>query len=81
MAEVKYEGDKYIIIPKKYLEKMALTHRHRIVTLLERMAAMRISEGKDPNPGYFICNQDEPYALDVLNVILRGEERKNRRKK
>ena len=29
--------------------------------------------GKKLDQKYFVCNQDEPYAQDVIDVILRGE--------
>lgn len=31
-------------------------------------------EGKNPYPSYILCNQDEPYADKVWQVILDGED-------
>jgi hypothetical protein len=41
------------------------------------IAAMRKHVGKDPDPQYYFCNQDEPYADTVLGVILAGEDAKS----
>ncbi len=29
---------------------------------------------------YYVCNQDEPYAQEVLDVILKGEKEKEKQK-
>lgn len=35
---------------------------------------------KKLNQRYYICNQDEPYAQEVIDIILAGEETKNIKK-
>jgi hypothetical protein len=35
----------------------------------------RITE-KEMNQKYIVCNQDEPYAQDVLEIIINGEKEK-----
>lgn len=30
---------------------------------------MREEEGRNPEPKYYVVNQDEPYAEEVLNII------------
>jgi len=49
-------------------------------TVEDHIKALREHKGK---PGislnrYIICNQDEPYADEVMQVILRGEDNKLR---
>lgn len=39
-------------------------------------AQYRKSIGKKPYNEYIICNQDEPYAEEVWQIILKGEEKK-----
>ena len=33
--------------------------------------------GKELNQKYYVCNQDEPYAQRVIDIILKGEENKD----
>ncbi len=40
---------------------------------LARLNGLRIL----PNNKYYVCNQDEPYAPFVIDIILRGEELKD----
>lgn len=35
--------------------------------------------GKKINQKYYVCNQDEPYAQDVIDIILKGEDEKQRK--
>jgi hypothetical protein len=35
---------------------------------------------KKLNQKYYICNQDEPYAKEVIDIILKGESLKNKKK-
>ena len=81
MSSVKFEDDKFIVIPTKYLEEVSQTVRVHLDSVLERVRALRLLDKKDPYPKYYVCNRDEDYAEDVLNEILRGEERKLMRKK
>lgn len=37
---------------------------------------MRIEQGKNPDNEYIVCNQDETYADDVWDLILKGEDSK-----
>jgi hypothetical protein len=77
MAE--FEKDKFIVIPTKYLERISTTARIQLAAVMNAVEKVR---GKDKvvnlYPEYYVVNQDEPYAEDVLSVILRGEERKER---
>ena len=36
----------------------------------------RIAHNKKPENSYVACNQDEPYAEKVWNIILEGEKQK-----
>lgn len=42
--------------------------------ILDTYEEHRSVNGKNPSPQYLVCNEDEPYAESVLDVILRGEE-------
>ena len=69
MAE--YEN-KFIVINTKYLNYSVIP-RHVLGTFffLAKQIERYIPENK-----YIVCNQDEPYAEDVLKVILDGEDNK-----
>jgi len=41
--------------------------------VLSRYAYHRLTTGKDPDAKYYVCNQDEPYADQVLAVILENQ--------
>ena len=37
--------------------------------------------GKPLNQKYYVCNQDEPYAKKVIDIILNGEQQKHSKNK
>ena len=41
--------------------------------VLNTIADGRKKDGKKPVNSYYICNKDEPYADEVLEVILKAE--------
>ena len=74
-----FEDDKFLVIPVKYLDRMSVTTRGHLYAVMERLRKLREGDGKDTDNQYYVVNQDEPYANDVLNTILLGEERKEKR--
>jgi hypothetical protein len=76
MTKVEFDPDKYVVIPRKYLKLLALTHRVHLIGVLERVQKMRGRLTKEPDPAYYVCKQDEPYADKVLEIILQGEKEK-----
>ena len=76
MAE--YEDNKFLVLKVEDVMRLEKEDRERLNMLLYRIGSNRENQGKNPDPKYYACNQDEPYAIDVLDVILRGEERKER---
>ena len=76
---VKFEDDKFLVLPTKYVDQLSTTQKGQLRYIFARVEALRVSAGKtELDPKYYVVNQDEPYALDVLNTILLGEERKER---
>jgi len=68
-----------VVISVKDYEKLSYGDRAAIGNALDNIERRRIS---DKNPGfarnnYIVCNQDEPYAEAVWQLILLGEDWKN----
>ena len=73
MSEPKVVGTHFVVKiedMQKYLPEEEATV---LVMLLGRVEKGRVNDFKKLN-SYYICNTDEPYAEDVLEVILRGEQ-------
>ena len=77
---VEFEDNKYIVIKTQDFKNLSMTNRGALIGVLDKIQRDRLALGKDPEPKYYVCNQDEPYAIDVLNTILKGEERKERKR-
>jgi len=62
----KYE-EKFIVINKKHLNVFQLDDINNLLGRLDL-----------PDNKYYVCNQDEPYADAVIDIILNGENKKER---
>ena len=77
-----FEEDRFVVIPRKYVERLSMTARLALTQMVRQVRAMREQDAGEPVPcsKYYVVNRDEPYAEDVLSTILLGEERKEREK-
>ena len=41
--------------------------------ITRKIESLRKKEGRNSDPKYYVVNQDEPYAEEVLNVIKKHE--------
>ncbi|KGT40590.1 hypothetical protein [Bacillus cereus] len=41
--------------------------------IVRKIGIMRKEEDRNPDPKYYVVNQDEPYAEEVLNIIKKHE--------
>lgn len=57
--------EKYIVFNKKYIEKLDPDARYHVEDILADLSYYIGTENK-----YYVCNQDEPYAEDVISIIL-----------
>lgn len=57
----------------KYLSASDIDKLRKVLLKIEKG---RESDGKTACNSYYICNHDEPYADNVINVILDGEHKK-----
>jgi hypothetical protein len=62
--------EKFFVINRKHIENAPPYQRGLMNLLLNQINRFA------PFNKYYICNQDEPYAGEVLRVILEGEEAK-----
>lgn len=64
----------HIVIKREDVEKyLSVTQKMHLSTILQLIAQGRLKDGKVCSNNYYICNTDEPYANEVLEVILRAE--------
>lgn len=64
--------EKFITINKKHLEKLPQELIDKFKKVLSEM------EPHLPNNKYFVVNQDEPYAYEILQIIKEREESKSK---
>lgn len=74
MTEIK--NNTHFIIKCDDVKYLSKTQSKHLLVILARIASCRMREKKNPINDYYICNKDEPYADEVLKVILRGEDAK-----
>jgi len=60
---------KFIVINVKDLRYLTEEHNQKLSEIIKAIQYGREKDGKKLN-GYWVCNQDEPYAEQVKNIIL-----------
>ena len=68
--------DKFIVINKKHLEEAEEEIPDKIVEFLDILGYI---SNWIPDNLYYVCNADEPYAEEVLAIILAGELKKEKK--
>lgn len=72
---------KFVVFKKEeldiVLDKNPLLRQH-FETILDLVMLYRITHNKKPVNKYISCNQDEPYADQVWQIILDGEKKKEK---
>lgn len=83
-AEYKEESEErgmktntHIVIKREDIFKYLTDNQIKYLdAVLNTIADGRKKDGKKTDNSYYICNTDEPYADEVLNVILKAESEK-----
>ena len=70
----KYE-EKFIVINKKHLEIVKKKVPDKADEFIE---LLRSISNWLPNNKYYVCNQDELYAQQIIDIIIAGENAKKR---
>ena len=74
--------DKFIVIAKKDIvsnvsdQSLCCVTRDLIVALRNYTTAVESNTAPGFGKKFYVCNQDEPYANDVIELILKGEDAK-----
>jgi predicted RNA-binding protein len=45
----------------------------QLANILQKIEEKRLEQGRKIKQSYYVINQDEPYARQILNVIMNGE--------
>ncbi len=68
------KANTHIVIKREDILKYLTDNQIKYLdAVLNTIADGRKKDGKKTNNSYYICNTDEPYANEVLEVILKAE--------
>ncbi len=66
----------HIVLKLKDIDKyLNECDKAKLSKICRTIADGREADGKEAEPGYFICNKDEPYADIVEKVIIDNENK------
>lgn len=74
--DIQKEHDKYLVMKWDYLLGFLTVEQVRDLTTLLNIANEERKRRGFPDNRYIVCNQDEPYAEKVWQMILDGEREK-----
>ena len=74
--EVERIDDKYLVMKWDYLLGFLTVEQVRDLTTLLKAADEERKRRGFPDNRYIVCNQDEPYAEKIWQMILDGERAK-----
>ena len=67
--------EKFIVIKKNDAERYLTDEELKTLrNLQKKILTGRMSDGKMQNNTYYVVNTDEPYAMQVRDLILKGEK-------
>ena len=68
------KANTHIVIKREDIIKYLTDNQIKYLdAILNTIADGRKKDGKNSDNSYYICNTDEPYADEVLEVILKAE--------
>ncbi|MCP4900792.1 MAG: hypothetical protein GY906_27825 [bacterium] len=73
---MQYDDQKFLVIPVKDLAYLTQAQRASLGEPLAAIMTGRTRDGLPASNKYYIVNQDEPYAGQILHEILIAEEKK-----
>lgn len=70
--------EKFIVLKNADAERYLTDEEFKTLRdLQKKILTGRMSDGKMQNNTYYVVNTDEPYAIQVRDLILKGAEWKN----
>ena len=67
--------EKFIVLKKNDAERYLTDEELKTLrNLQKKILTGRMSDGKMQNNTYYVVNTDEPYAMRVRDLILKGEK-------
>lgn len=67
--------EKFIVLKKSDAERYLTAEEFKMLrSLQKKILTGRMSDGKMQNNTYYVVNTDEPYAIQVRDLILKGEK-------
>lgn len=64
----------HIVLKNKDIDKyLSVEQTNNLIDIIQTIGNGRENDGKKRDNSYYICNTDEPYADEVLKVILKAE--------
>ena len=67
--------EKFIVIKKNDAERYLTAEEFKMLRILQKkILTGRMSDGEMQNNTYYVVTTDEPYAMQVRDLILRGEQ-------
>ena len=70
--------EKFIVLKNADAERYLTDEELKTLrSLQKKILTGRMSDGKMQNNTYYVVNTDEPYAMQVRDLILKGAEWKN----
>lgn len=67
--------EKFIVLKNEDAERYLTDEELKTLrNLQKKILTGRMSDGKMQNNTYYVVNTDEPYAMQVRDLILRGEK-------
>lgn len=67
--------EKFIVLKNEDAERYLTDEEFKMLRNLQnKILTGRMSDGKMQNNTYYVVNTDEPYAMQVRDLILKGEK-------
>ena len=67
--------EKFIVLKKNDAERYLTDEEFKVLrNLQKKILTGRMSDGKMQNNTYYVVYTDEPYAMQVRDLILKGEK-------
>ena len=74
--KAEFHEDKYIILKRETLTLLTPVERNGLEKAILQLEVAMLKNKIPTDNKYYVCNRDEPYAPEVIRLILEGEYNK-----